>query len=203
MKTRQRILTTALEIYNTQGIKISTRQIAETIGISAGNLHYHFQHTEDILKELFDELKLKMDEQIAHFGKLEKIGNQQINDYINLSFDIVWEYRFVFHNFIDIMRTVPEIKEIYTKLLKIRHFQLEQIFSNLSASGYFRQDLPAHCWLGLAEQTMILCDSWLSYTEVLRTMDKTEASQAFSSFLKASFIPYLSTKELAGYQLNI
>jgi AcrR family transcriptional regulator len=62
MNTKEKILSKALELFNEKGYNtITTRSIAAELGISAGNLHYHFKHSEDILKILFSEMTQKMD----------------------------------------------------------------------------------------------------------------------------------------------
>ncbi|MGJ1381958.1 TetR/AcrR family transcriptional regulator [Sphingobacterium siyangense] len=50
MNTKEKIIVGALKLYNRDGIRtVTTRQIAQELNISAGNLHYHFKHTEDIM----------------------------------------------------------------------------------------------------------------------------------------------------------
>ena len=46
---RQRILTTALMLFNHQGShQVSTNHIAKAMGISPGNLYYHFRNKGEI-----------------------------------------------------------------------------------------------------------------------------------------------------------
>ena len=57
MKTRDRIINTAIQLFNEQGTKaISTNHIAATIGISPGNLYYHFRNKEDIIRAIFEQM---------------------------------------------------------------------------------------------------------------------------------------------------
>ncbi len=57
MKTRDKIIETAIQLFNEQGSRaISTNHIAATIGISPGNLYYHFRNKEDIIRAIFEQM---------------------------------------------------------------------------------------------------------------------------------------------------
>src|SRR6266705_1972438 len=52
-RTRDRILATSLALFNTDGVaKVSPSRIAAELGISQGNLHYHFRRKEEIVDRL-------------------------------------------------------------------------------------------------------------------------------------------------------
>ena len=56
MKTRDRIIHSATELFNDQGERnITTNHIAAHMGISPGNLYYPFRNKEDIIHSIFDQ----------------------------------------------------------------------------------------------------------------------------------------------------
>lgn len=59
MRTSDKILQIALELFNTKGYQdVGVREIARELDISPGNLSYHFSRKEDILIALFERFRV-------------------------------------------------------------------------------------------------------------------------------------------------
>ena len=59
MKTRDRILLCALELFNEEGEpNVTTLEMANELDISPGNLYYHFKGKEALLEVLIDDFLL-------------------------------------------------------------------------------------------------------------------------------------------------
>lgn len=59
--TKQRIMETAITLFNKDGVQsITSRHIAKEMGISNGNLDYHFRNKEALLLAIYEQMRAEM-----------------------------------------------------------------------------------------------------------------------------------------------
>lgn len=96
MKTRDKIILASLELFNDKGERnVTTNHIAADLGMSPGNLYYHFRNKSDIIYEIFIQYELLVD----HYLQVPEDRPLNLNDlifYLETVFDGLWSYRF-FH----------------------------------------------------------------------------------------------------------
>ena len=93
MKTKEKILLCSIELFNKSGVAaITTNHIAKAMDISPGNLYFHYDNKEEILKELFK----RMIRDTYDVWRPRKTKKATPLDFINLNFELYWRYRF-FH----------------------------------------------------------------------------------------------------------
>ncbi|TDT40310.1 TetR family transcriptional regulator [Halospina denitrificans] len=107
MKTRDRILQTSLQLFNEQGERnVTTNHIAAELGISPGNLYYHFRNKTDIIYSLFIQYRALVD----RYLRVPRDRTLTIEDqmfYLESVFDGLWYYRF-FHRDLEYLLTTDE-----------------------------------------------------------------------------------------------
>lgn len=67
MKTRDRIVLTALQVFNRDGYgAVTTAALAEACGISEGNLWYHFKTKRDLLTAIAERFAQDIEQRLGH-----------------------------------------------------------------------------------------------------------------------------------------
>ncbi|RXM37967.1 hypothetical protein BOQ62_19945 [Chryseobacterium sp. CH21] len=203
MKTKDKILSKALELFNDKGYNnITTRHIAAELGISAGNLHYHFKHSEDIITILFSELTLKMDELLNQMKKVENKTLEDLYQFTYSTSEIFYSYRFIFINFIDILNRNPDIKASYEGINFSRKEEFQLIFSDLQKSNIFQKDIPHFIVDCLTEQIFIIADNWLTHNRLILKLNPKEAIEHYTLLQMNLFYPLLNKEQQKLYEKN-
>jgi len=93
MKTKERILLTSIDLFNRSGVvSVTTNHIAKAMGISPGNLYFHYDNKEEILVELFK----RMNKETYQIWRITKKLPKNPLAFIDENFELYWKYRF-FH----------------------------------------------------------------------------------------------------------
>ena len=117
VKTRERILSTSLALFNELGEpNVTTLLISDEMDISPGNLYYHFRSKSDIIGELFGQYKADMDDLLAIPADVE-VSLDQLGFFLHLLFETLERYRFLYHDLVNILSRYPDLKGKFRKIL--------------------------------------------------------------------------------------
>lgn len=102
-RTRQRILDVTLALYNERGEpQVSTSLIATELGISAGNLHYHFRRKDELSAALLDQFVGELDALLPPPAwRADSVEDVWL--LLHLILEALWSYRFLFRDLSGIM----------------------------------------------------------------------------------------------------
>ncbi len=93
--TYDRIVDASLELFNRDGERnVSTNHIAAYLGISPGNLYYHFRNKNEIIMQLF----IRYRDDMLHLLNSEAtpLSSEDMIKFMIAVFDSMWRYRFFF-----------------------------------------------------------------------------------------------------------
>lgn len=165
MKTRDRILECALQLFNTKGEpNVSTLEIANELGISPGNLYYHFHGKEPLVLGLFERFQAELS------PLLDPPADAQLapEDYwlfLHLIVERLAQYRFLFQDLSNLAGRLPKLAKGIRQLLNALKRTLASLLAQLKAQGLLISDTQA---LGqLVEQITLTLLFSLDYQRIL------------------------------------
>ena len=137
--TRDLILDISRKLFNEHGTyNVSVRQIALELGISQGNLNYHFKKKEDIIRELYMQSVATL---TIDFLATPKLGANFIYlfELARKTFEIQNTYKFLIADINYLVKDIPEIKESHQAMKSQRVSQFHQMFNVFIEKGYVRE----------------------------------------------------------------
>jgi AcrR family transcriptional regulator len=166
MNTRERILTMALDLFNESGTApVSTNHIADALGISPGNLYYHFRNKEQIIRALFEQLFAQWDRLYSlpgdHIPTLADL--QQL---VRATFSINWNYRFIYRELIALLRRDDQLQRRWVEIRARGFAGFRELFDRFVAAGTLRPPGDPAAVTRLAELCWLISEFWLASIEV-------------------------------------
>ncbi|RLV60799.1 TetR/AcrR family transcriptional regulator [Parashewanella curva] len=161
MKTRDKIIHASLELFNEHGERaITTNHIAAHLGISPGNLYYHFRNKQDIIQSIFSLYEGHLHE---HFQPPQEgnISPERLVNYFDAMFYGLWQFRFFYANLSDILQKDDSLKQRY-HAIQVKVMQASQgIIRQLVNSGIL--EIPDSDLDRFADTLKMIAASWISY----------------------------------------
>jgi len=194
-RTRERILETALAMFNQFGEPtVATTSIAFEMGISPGNLYYHYHSKEAIVADLFAEFRREIETTLAA-PERRPPNAEDVWLFLHLVFEAIWKYRFIYRDINDLVARYHAIEVQFRRILAHKIRVAEQILAGLVKAGQMRAE-PTEIST-LAETMTLVASYWMSF-EFARDPkatqdDETLARGAFHVIALAA--PYLAPRE--------
>lgn len=165
--TRDRILDTALALFNQQGTgAVSTNHIAAEMEISPGNLYYHFRDKAEIIRELvnrwlssYDQLWLDMPEAGREMDRLI--------DYIRRSIELGWELRFYLRELLPLIQADDELKRRHLDAHQRRQAANSELMDSLVEAGLLESPKNRTQFEDMFRSVWILSHFWVADYDLL------------------------------------
>lgn len=188
MKTRDRILQCALELFNEHGEpNVTTLDIANELDISPGNLYYHFRGKEALLEELLAEF---MDKTYGLLHLETRPDTLEPEDYwlfLHLLFESIIAHRFLFQDLSNLMGRYSLISRSMRQWVDALRATLRRLLLALREQQRLQCSEP-----DLERLLDALCQTvlfWLDYQRISQREDG-EPTQAVQQVL-GLLLPYL------------
>ena len=192
MSTKQRILDTALELFNTANTQAATtNHIAKALGISPGNLHYHYKNREAIIMKLYEQM---LEESTLLVQDLPK-NIVELFEHQKVISRILWRYRFFYRELLFLLSRDPVLKERYIKDNVAHRERIRITFGNLVAHGDL--EIPYDNVLEqLTDTIMLVLEFWNPMVETLGRDINEESFEDATTHIRGAMRPYLTKQAL-------
>jgi len=132
MKTRDKIIQASIALFNEKGERnVTTNHIAAHLGISPGNLYYHFRNKEDIILSIYEEyarnLVLETFPQVSPDVK----PLDAIILYMDAVFQAMMKFRFFYSNLPVLLAKNPSLRDKYVSVQQSIAERVSQLLVSL------------------------------------------------------------------------
>lgn len=163
-QTREKILDASLSMFNGQGEpNVTTNHIADEIGISPGNLYYHFRNKDDIVEKLFARYETQMDQALlVPQGRLPTLEDVWLQ--LHLVFECMWSFRFLYRDLVDILSRNRKLKQRFARILDRASSSAAGVLRGLSKAEILRatdDEIRA-----TSENVLLVATFWINYNTV-------------------------------------
>jgi AcrR family transcriptional regulator len=193
MKTRDKIIQASIALFNEQGERnVTTNHIAADLGISPGNLYYHFRNKEDIILSIYEEYarSLLLDTMPEVTPDVKPLD--AIILYMDVVFHAMMKFRFFYSNLPVLLAKNPSLHDKYVEVQSIISTRVSELLLSLKEA-----DMMAFDQADLADIVSILRlvnTFWLSFYQTQNNDKDINDAVFYQGVLKILVIihPYIT-----------
>ena len=190
IKTKDRILIEALAQLNEKGLpEVSIRTISNKLGLSSGNLTYHFKNIDVIVYELYLRLVIEMDELLVTTTQ-KGFSVESINKDTEITFRLLWKYKFLMLDFIAINRRIPKMNAHFRTLMDLRRLQFRHVIDQLVQQNILIKEPYPSAYDMLIGQLMVFSNAWIQDAELVFAGKEEEIIPYYTGLFKGHLVPY-------------
>jgi len=135
-KTKDKILAVALDLFNNEGeSQVSSVDIASVMGISPGNLYYHYKGKDEIIQALFEDFDAEI-RQVLNGPIAESLALRDNWIYLYIIFEEIYDFRFFYKNMSELLTRIPTLKARFSRILSLKEQAAFSLIAALHESGH-------------------------------------------------------------------
>jgi len=199
-QTAERIVASALGLFNRFGEpNVAATMVAADLGISPGNLYYHYPGKEDIVNHLFGQ----------YLNDLQALlpASQDVKDledawfFMHSLFELVWRYRFLYRDLNDLLSKYRQLEQQVKQVLANKHASFLTLLKCMTDQGLLTQNTTERD--SSATQMLVMLTWWLSYEYVRDPRHALEDANAQGGVSRGAqqvlglLLPYLQAQPKA------
>ena len=195
-RTAERILEVTLDLFNRFGEpNVSTTLISAELGISPGNLYYHYPAKDELINALFDRYEKALNELLRAADGVRNVEDAWL--FFHMMFELIWDHRFLYRDLNDLLSNNRRLETHFQFVLKNKAKAVQSVLDGLGRSNAMR--IAARDVEPVATAMVVLLTYWLSFEYVRDPRKALEPDSAGAALLRGAFhvlsllLPYLDS----------
>ncbi len=202
MKTKERILLGALQLFNSDAAsEVTTNDIARELKMSPGNLYFHYKNKEQIIRELYKRLG---QETILLWQPQTKMArhNEQLHlvDFIDKNLELYWKFRFFHRELYTLRKKDPELSKLWRAHLKKLGRIMIILHKHWVRSGYMNPITSRHEMEFVGELLFVASNSFMQFFETVDREPNKRTVEKAKRHIMRMLSPYLTGAIRADFE---
>jgi len=196
-RTAERILEVTLDLFNRFGEpNVSTTLISAELGISPGNLYYHYPAKHELINALFDRYERALSDLLHAADNVDHVEDAWL--FFHMLFELIWQYRFLYRDLNDLLSKNRRLETHFQFVLKNKARAVATVLNGLTRGRALRID-PREAD-AVASAMVVVLTYWLSFEYVREPRKALEPESASAALARGAFhvlsllMPYLDAQ---------
>ena len=193
--TKEKIKKITVRLCNeSDSLSITTNHIAKEVGISIGNLYYHYANKEEIIRDIYADMSHTF-ESFNSFDTMMTSTNplNAMHKMFEKYAQLFWEYRFLLRDAALLMAMDQELKSMFAKNQEKRIGQIEMVLKFL-INEEILENIPKEQIPKRAKLQWFISAYWQVFTSTYTQISKESIQEAKEMLFELHIYPFLSQK---------
>ena len=199
-RTAERILEVTLALFNRFGEpNVSTTLISAELGISPGNLYYHFAAKDELVNALFDRYAQALGQLLPAAGDVHDVEDAWF--FMHSLFELIWQHRFLYRDLNELLSKNRRLETQIQQALRDKTLAVQAMLGSMRRAGALQID--ARETDTVATSLVVVLSYWLNFEYVRDPRHALEPASAQAALLRGAqhalslLAPYLQPGQRA------
>lgn len=199
MKTKEKILQQALTLFNEKGVnQVASLEVSKVLGISYGNLTYHFKNKEELVLALYQRMQEELNAAINNLVKQIFEETYRLN-LVHQTFEITWKYRFVYLDLSSLMLQYETIRQAEKTYARNWEKIMTKAKEYLIREGFLKPALQVNYELTIRNLSLIL-RAWITDAQLFHEGQEMDKIDAYAAMFYNVALPNFTEKGIKKYE---
>ena len=139
-----------------------TTLISAELGISPGNLYYHYPAKDELINSLFDRYERSLSELLNASDGVRDVEDAWF--FMHSLFELIWQYRFLYRDLNDLLSKNRRLETHFQWVLKNKTRAVRSLLDGMSRAG--AMSIDSREVEATATSMVVVLTYWLSYEYV-------------------------------------